>query len=72
MKRAVRGLTRINAFGEALPNIENRIELVNQKDELGMPLARVVHSYDQDARGVQRQLRRGPRAIDPRRRLAWT
>jgi choline dehydrogenase-like flavoprotein len=52
MKRAVRGLTRINAFGEALPNIENRIELVNEKDETGMPLARFVHDYDQDAIGV--------------------
>src|SRR5215468_1014513 len=28
MQRAARGLTRINAFGEALPSIENRIELV--------------------------------------------
>ena len=52
MKRAVRGLTRINAFGEALPNIENRIELVGQKDEFGMPMARFIHSYDQDAIGV--------------------
>jgi choline dehydrogenase-like flavoprotein len=52
MKRAVRGLTRINAFGEALPNVENRIELVGQKDEFGMPMARFIHSYDQDAIGV--------------------
>ena len=52
MKRAVRGLTRINAFGEELPRIENRIELVNEKDETGMPLARFVHDYDQDAIGV--------------------
>jgi hypothetical protein len=28
MKRAKRGLTRIGTFGEELPNIENRIELV--------------------------------------------
>jgi len=49
MKRAARGLTRIGAFGEELPNIENRIELVSDKDELGMPLARIVHSFDQDA-----------------------
>jgi choline dehydrogenase-like flavoprotein len=49
MKRATRGLTRINAFGEAMPNIENRIELVGDKDEFGMPLANFVHSFDQDA-----------------------
>jgi choline dehydrogenase-like flavoprotein len=49
MKRATRGLTRINAFGEAMPNIENRIELVGDKDEFGMPLAKIVHSFDQDA-----------------------
>jgi choline dehydrogenase-like flavoprotein len=49
MKRAARGLTRINAFGEALPNVENRIELVSDKDEFGMPLAKIVHSFDQDA-----------------------
>lgn len=49
MKRAARGLIRMNMFGEELPNIENRIELATQKDEFGMPLGRIVHSYDQDA-----------------------
>jgi len=49
MKRAARGLTRINAFGEEMPNIENRIELASDKDEFGMPLAKIIHSYDQDA-----------------------
>jgi choline dehydrogenase-like flavoprotein len=49
MQRAARGLTRINAFGEALPNIKNRIELVGDKDEFGMPLAKLTHSFDQDA-----------------------
>jgi choline dehydrogenase-like flavoprotein len=52
MKRAARGLTRINAFGEELPNIENRIELTSTKDALGMPFGRIIHSYDQDAVGV--------------------
>src|SRR5215468_8587169 len=33
VKRAARGLTRIGTFGEELPNIENRIELVSDKDE---------------------------------------
>ena len=49
MQRAKRGLTRIGAFGEELPNIENRIELASDKDEFGMPLARIIHSFDQDA-----------------------
>src|SRR5262249_57770552 len=48
-KRAVRGLSRINFTGEALPNIENRPELASDKDEFGMPLGRIVHSYDQEA-----------------------
>ena len=49
MKRAIRGITRINAFGEALPNIENRVELASDKDEYGMPLGRIIHSFDADA-----------------------
>jgi choline dehydrogenase-like flavoprotein len=52
MNRAKRGLTRITAFGEALPNIENRIELISEKDEFGLPLAKIVHSFDDDAIGV--------------------
>ena len=36
-------------FGEELPSIENRIELTSDKDEFGMPLARFIHSFDQDA-----------------------
>ena len=52
MQRAARGLTRLNAFGEELPNIENRVELATDKDELGLPMGRIIHSYDQDAVGV--------------------
>jgi choline dehydrogenase-like flavoprotein len=52
MNRAKRGLTRISAFGEELPNIENRIELIGEKDEFGQPLAKIVHSFDADAIGV--------------------
>ena len=49
MKRAARGLTRITFFGEGLPHMENRIELVSDKDEFGMPLAKLTHSFDDDA-----------------------
>jgi choline dehydrogenase-like flavoprotein len=46
MKRAVRNFARINAFGEEQPKVENRIELAGEKDEFGMPLGRIIHSYD--------------------------
>jgi len=49
MQRAARGYTRIGAFGEEMPNIENRVELASDKDEFGMPLGKIVHSYNDDA-----------------------
>ncbi len=52
MQTAKRGLTRIGAFSEEVPNIENRVELVSDKDAFGMPMAKIVHSYDQDAAAV--------------------
>lgn len=52
MKRAARGLTRLNAFGEEMPNIENRVELAGDKDEFGMPIGRIVHNYNEDASAV--------------------
>ena len=69
MKRAARGFTRIAAFGEEMPNIENRVELASDKDEFGMPLGRIIHSYDDDVRqAVERQLRRRPDDRQGRRR----
>jgi choline dehydrogenase-like flavoprotein len=49
MKRAARGLTHLTIFGEDLPNAENRIELISDKDEYGLPMARLIHSFDDDA-----------------------
>ncbi len=46
MKRAIKNLTRITAFGEEQPKIENRLELASDKDEFGMPLGRIIHNYD--------------------------
>ena len=43
------GLTRITLFGEELPSLENRVELASDKDEFGMPLAQLIHSFDDDA-----------------------
>ncbi|MCC6778025.1 MAG: GMC family oxidoreductase [Hyphomicrobiales bacterium] len=54
VKRAARGFTRISMFGEELPDPENRIELVSDKDQLGMPLARLVHGFNDDAVAVWR------------------
>jgi choline dehydrogenase-like flavoprotein len=48
MKRAAKGITRITFFGEGLPQLENRIELVGDKDEFGMPLAKLTHGFSDD------------------------
>jgi choline dehydrogenase-like flavoprotein len=49
MKRAARHLAGIKTFGEEQPNIENRVELTSAKDEYGMPLGKLIHTYGQDA-----------------------
>ncbi len=48
MKRGSRGFARYTAACEEQPKIENRVELVSQKDEFGMPLARITHNYDEN------------------------
>ncbi|HZP76127.1 MAG TPA: GMC family oxidoreductase [Pseudolabrys sp.] len=48
MKRAKPGLTRVQGFGEEMPDIENRVELASEKDDFGMPLPKVTHSYGPD------------------------
>jgi choline dehydrogenase-like flavoprotein len=49
MKRAARGLSGIKTFGEEQPSMENRVELTSAKDEFGMPLGKLVHSFDENA-----------------------
>jgi choline dehydrogenase-like flavoprotein len=49
MKRAARGLAGIKTFGEDQPEMENRVELASEKDEFGLPLGRLIHSYGADA-----------------------
>jgi choline dehydrogenase-like flavoprotein len=49
MKRAARNLTGIKAFGEELPVMENRVELTSEKDEFGVPLGKLTHTYEPDA-----------------------
>ena len=48
MKRAARGYTRLNAFAEEMPVIDNRIELASDKDEFGMPLGKIIHSFSDE------------------------
>src|SRR4029077_647543 len=55
LKRAVKGFTRFTAFGEEQPKIENRIELAGDKDAFGMPLGRIIHSYDEIGRASWRE-----------------
>src|ERR1700746_3082309 len=49
MKRAARHLAGIKTFGEEQPAAENRLELSGEKDQYGMPLGKLTHSFDQDA-----------------------
>ena len=71
MKVKARGLARITAIIEELPNLENRVELASEKDEFGMPLARIVHNYDDDATAcgtpLSRKAQRSPRPPAPRK-----
>jgi len=55
IKRGSRQLSRVQAFGEELPNADNRLELIGQKDAFGFPMAKITHSYDKDAIGVWEQ-----------------
>ncbi len=48
MKRAAKGITRITFFGEGLPRMENRIEVVSDKDEFGVPMVKLTHGFDDD------------------------
>src|SRR5262245_9165502 len=49
MKQAARCLHRVTSFDESIPSMDNRIELRSDKDAHGMPRARLVHSFDDDA-----------------------
>jgi choline dehydrogenase-like flavoprotein len=52
LKGKARGLARITAICEEMPSIENRFELAAEKDELGFPLIRIIHTFTQDAVGL--------------------
>jgi choline dehydrogenase-like flavoprotein len=52
MMGKAKGLARITAICEEVPNIENRAELSSEKDEFGFPLVRIVHTFNQDVLGL--------------------
>ena len=69
MKRAARNLAGIKAFGEDQPEMENRVELTSDKDEFGMPLGKLIHSYRPGFAGaVECQSRRGIEGCQGERR----
>src|SRR5262249_30125949 len=49
MKRASKGLARIGSQCEELPSADNRVVLADRKDDYGFPLARVIHSLDENS-----------------------
>jgi len=55
IKKGSKQLSRLQAFCEELPNADNRVELDAKKDQFGLPLARLTHTYDKDALGLWQQ-----------------
>jgi choline dehydrogenase-like flavoprotein len=52
VRRAARSIGVVNAICETIPDPANRIELTADRDEPGMPRARVVHSLPAGARAL--------------------
>jgi len=69
MKRAARG-TSETAFGEEMPTSKTGSNLRADKDEFGMPLGKIIHSFDQDAARCEMQTStkasRSPKAQAPK------
>jgi choline dehydrogenase-like flavoprotein len=74
MKRAARGLARIGVQAEELPNAENRVVLSDRKDAYGFPLARVMHSLDENSMQLFNHIRaEGDRIVKATRaKETWT
>ncbi|MCP3469058.1 GMC family oxidoreductase [Bradyrhizobium sp. CCGUVB1N3] len=49
MRKAARGVGKVQAVCEEVPNPENRVLLSDRKDKFGFPLARVIHGLDDNA-----------------------
>jgi choline dehydrogenase-like flavoprotein len=74
MKKASRGLARIGSQCEELPSADNRVVLADRKDEYGFPLARIVHSLDENSLSIFEHMRgEGARIIKATRAAeTWT
>ena len=74
MKQAARGLAKMQAQAEEVPNPENRVVLADRKDDFGFPLARIIHSLDQEGmRLFNYELALGLRIMRATRaKEAWT
>ena len=54
LERASRHIGVMNGIVESLPEAQNRVELAPERDRSGMPLARIVHSAPEEAKGLWR------------------
>jgi choline dehydrogenase-like flavoprotein len=52
LRGKARGLSRVTAICEDLPDIDNRMEMSSEKDEFGVPLIRIIHTYGPDVVGL--------------------
>ena len=49
LKKAARGMAKMQGQAEETPNAENRVVLADKKDEFGFPLPRIIHAIDEEA-----------------------
>ncbi|WP_027554226.1 GMC family oxidoreductase [Bradyrhizobium sp. Cp5.3] len=49
MRKAARGVGKVQAVCEEVPNPENRVLLSDKKDKFGLLMARVIHGFDGSA-----------------------
>lgn len=63
MKRAVRGSALMVGMGEEKPDAGNRVELSENRDEFGVPMARIVHRFDAEAVALWSHMRTEAEAV---------
>ncbi len=52
MERAIRGFATMTAVAEDLPDTNNRLILADEKDHLGVPLAKVTHTTHPESKAL--------------------
>lgn len=63
MKRAVKSAGLMVGMGEEMPDPDNRVELSEERDAFGMPRARVVHRFNDDAQALWSHMKAEGEAI---------